>query len=66
MRKLMYACDYMLFPILPSYQCLNAPAFDRLLESSVSVRAAYAFGDWPPADDEEPPLHGEDFFGETW
>lgn len=31
------------------HACRHAQRFLRLIGSSVAVRAAYAFGDWPPA-----------------
>jgi hypothetical protein len=32
-----------------SHPCHHARRFLHLIASSVTVRAAYAFGDWPPA-----------------
>ncbi len=44
-----WTCDEHAAIVPPAGEC-PGPAFDVKLARSVSVRTAYAFGDWPPAD----------------
>ena len=50
----LHDCDEHGAMFVAGQQC-PGPQLDRALESSVAVRAAYAFGDWPPPPPDDEP-----------
>ena len=50
-RGPIWECDEHAATLAAGAQC-PGPKLDELLAAALSVRAAYAFGDWPPASAE--------------